>query len=106
MIERDRLNPTVHFYQALILEQMNHHGDAEQAFRRALYLDRHFVFAHYHLALLLRKTGNRAGSMQSLNNVRGLLSAMSPRQPIAEADGLTADELGQLTDMHLNLWRT
>ena len=106
LLERDRLDPTVHFYQALIMEQRSQAADAERALRRAIYLDRRFTFAHYHLALLLEKTGHRDAAIQSLNNVREMLSGLSLSHLIAEADGLTAEELGQLTDMHLELWRT
>jgi chemotaxis protein methyltransferase CheR len=105
LLDHDRLNPVVHFYQALIMEQMRDHPDAEQAFRRAIYLDRAFVLAHYHLALLLARTGRRDSAAQSLRNVQRLLSGMDSNQQIADADGLTVNDLGQLADMHLGLWQ-
>jgi chemotaxis protein methyltransferase CheR len=105
LLDADPLNAAVHFYQALIMEQMNQYGDAELAFRRALYLDRAFLLAHYHLAILLGKTGRRDNAIRSLRNVQGLLSRMDKNQPIADADGLTPDDLGQLIDMQLELWQ-
>jgi chemotaxis protein methyltransferase CheR len=103
LLEHDRLNPAAHFYQALIMEQVRRPAGAEQSLRRALYLDRGFVFAHYHLALLLRKTGHRDAAVQSLRNVETLLAGQRGDQLVAEADGLTVDELAQLTAMHLDL---
>jgi chemotaxis protein methyltransferase CheR len=101
-IQTDRLNPSLYFYQALIVEQLGHYSESERALRRALYLDRNFVLAHYHLALLLRRAGNIEGALQSLNNVRDLLSRMDQQQ-IADGDGITAEELGQLTAIQLEL---
>jgi chemotaxis protein methyltransferase CheR len=103
LLVHDHLNPSAHFYQALILDQRRLSADAERSFRRALYLDRAFVLAHYHLALLLRKTDQGDLAAQSLRNVQALLSRMNREQRLAEGDGLTVDELAQLTEMHLDL---
>jgi chemotaxis protein methyltransferase CheR len=105
LIERDRLNPPVHFYQAVVLEQMNRFDEAERAFRAAIYLDRTFVLAHYHLALLLGKTGRQKIAVQSLRNAQLLLSKANADLEIPDADGLTVGDLLQLTSMHLDLWR-
>jgi chemotaxis protein methyltransferase CheR len=105
LLAEDQLNPVAYFYQALVMDQMGRSSDAERAIRRALYLDRSFVFAHYHLARLLEKAGNGDAATQSLNNVRGLLARMHRNEPIAHADGITAEELGHLAHMHLDLLR-
>jgi chemotaxis protein methyltransferase CheR len=105
LLEHDRLNPAVHFYQALIMEQMSRRADAEQSFRRALYLDRGFVLAHYHLALLLDRSGRRENAIQSLRNVVTLLARMDKNTELGDADGVTVEDLGGLVDMHLDLWR-
>ena len=105
LIGQERLDPIAHFYHGVILEQLGRQEEAERALRRALYLDRHFVLAHYHLALLLSKTGRRDSGMQSLRNAQALLSGMEKTQEIAQGDGLTAADLQQLTDMHLDIWR-
>jgi chemotaxis protein methyltransferase CheR len=105
LLQRDRLNPIVHFYQALIFEQSGNETEAERAVRRALYLDRSFALAHYQLALLLGKAGRRDGAVQSLRNVLALLSPMDPGQRIPDSDGLTVQDLQQLAETHLALWR-
>ena len=105
LLAHDQMNASLHFYQALVMEQTRRLTDAEQAFRKAIYLDRSFALAHYHLALLLEKTGRRDAANQSLRNVQGLLSRMNPTARIADADGLSAEDLGRLVEMHLDLWR-
>ena len=106
MRETDSLNPSVHFYQGLIQEQMRQSSNAESAFRRAIYLNRAFVLAHYHLALLLAKAGNRDAAILSLRNVQTLLDRLKRDAPIADGDGLTAEDLTQLAGMHLELLRS
>jgi chemotaxis protein methyltransferase CheR len=98
------LDPIAYFYQALILEQLKQYADAEQSYRRAIYLDRGFVLAHYHLALLLGRTSRIPAATQSLRTVERLLASLNKSQPIPDADGLTAGNLGELVDMHVELW--
>jgi chemotaxis protein methyltransferase CheR len=104
LLERDRLNAGAHFYRALIFEQTGDRTAAVEWLRRAVYLDRSFVLAHYHLGLLLDRTGDRPRAVQCLRNVQTLLARLPGAQPIADADGLTADDLTELTGMHLELW--
>ena len=40
VLARNKLEPVVYFYQALVLEQMGRHAESEHALRRAIYLDR------------------------------------------------------------------
>ena len=98
---RDRLNPAVYFYHALVLEQTGRHTDAERALRQAIYVDRSFVLAHYYLALLLQKQRHFPAAARSFENVLQLLATIAPEAVFAEGDGITADELSKLTRMHL-----
>src|SRR5205814_278887 len=99
----DQLNPSVHFYQALVMEQLNRRDEAERALRRAIYLNRSFVLAHYHLALVQRALGRTDEAAQSWRSVRRLLSRLPAGESIPNADGLTVDDLRQLADVHLEL---
>ena len=103
LLQDDCLNPAVHFYQGQILEHEARDTEAEQAYRRALYLDRTCVLAHYHIAMLLKKRGDRPAAMQSLRNVLRLLATMRADDPIPHSEGLVADDLNRLTQMQLKL---
>lgn len=103
LLKEDRLNPRVHFYHALVLEQMGLHDRAEEALRRTLYLDRHFVQAHYYLGLLLQRLGQVPGAMRSFQNVLRLLSRMDAVHVFPDGDGLTAGDLAKLTRQHLEV---
>jgi chemotaxis protein methyltransferase CheR len=102
-LARDRLNATAHFYQGLVFEQTGRHVAAEQALRRAIYLDRGFTLAHYYLGLLLQKLGQDPAAIRSFRNVLQLLTCAAPEHRFAEGDGITAVELNKLTRMHLEV---
>lgn len=105
LLRKDNLNPLAHFYQALVLEQLDFFEEAEKALKKAIYLDRNFVFAHYFIALCRQRQGDAAGAAKSFHNVRDLLSGMAPDRSFMEGDGITAAELGELTEMHLSVLR-
>ena len=103
MLGRDRLNPVVSFYEALVLEQTGRHAEAEKALRRVIYLDRTFVLGHYYLGLLLQKSGRLTQAARSFRNVLQLLQRIDEGQVLPDGDGITAGELRKLTDMHLEV---
>jgi len=103
LIASDRLNSRVHFYHALVLEQMGRPRESEQALGRAIYLDRHFVLAHYHLGLLLQKRENISAAKRSFRNTIALLDRMDENHTFEDADGLTVGALKQLTQTHLEM---
>jgi chemotaxis protein methyltransferase CheR len=103
LLQEDRLNPALHFYHALVLGQKGLAEQAEQALQRALYLDRGLVLAHYHLGLLLQGRGRLPEAGRSFANTLRLLSAMAPAQVFAEGDGMSAAELRELAQAHLEI---
>jgi chemotaxis protein methyltransferase CheR len=105
LLETDGLNPKVHFYYSLVLEQMGLHSDAEQSLRRAIYLDRAFVLAHYYLGLILQKRGDRRGAIRSFENVGNIVRTMDVGLVFADADEITAVDLLNLTETHLEVLR-
>jgi chemotaxis protein methyltransferase CheR len=99
----ERLNAAVHFYHALAAEQQGHRAEVEPALRRAIYLDRDFVLAHYHLGLVLERAGDRHAARRSFGNVLALLERGDDPDFLPDADGLTVGSLRQLTRMHLEV---
>lgn len=103
LINADRLNPLVHFYHALAAEQQGRHTESEQALRRAIYLNRDFVLAHYHLGLLFHRSRDASAAQRSFRNVLALLRRREEAERFADADGLTVGALRELTEMHLEV---
>ncbi len=102
-LEHDKLNPTIHFYQALVWEQMGRHAETEQALKRTIYLDRNFILAHYYMGLLLQKQRQISQAIRSFNNVLQLLSRIGEAHVFVDGDGITAGELKKLTQMNLDV---
>lgn len=99
----DSLDPSPHFYQALILQQTDDEAGAEQSLKRALYLDRNCLLAHYYLGLLLQKQGHTTRAIRSFQNVLNLLTARLPQEIVADADELTVADLKRLSSSHLEV---
>jgi len=97
----EALNPIVHFYHALVLEHTGLMDESEQALRRAIYLDRYFLLAHYHLGLCLTKDQKPRTAAKSFQNVLSLSTEMRDDQVVADGDGITVADLKGLARMHL-----
>jgi chemotaxis protein methyltransferase CheR len=105
LLEKDNLSARVHFYHALVLEQMSKHREAESSLKRAIYLDRQSVLAHYYLGLFLQSRGDPKQAARSFENALELLQARPGTDSFPDADGITAAELKKLASMHVEILR-
>jgi chemotaxis protein methyltransferase CheR len=96
-----RLNPAIHFDQAVIFENLGLDGESERSLRRAIYLDRNFAVAHYRLGLLLEKEGQASSAARCFGNVLRALASAVEDAIIPSGDGLTVTGLKELATMHL-----
>jgi chemotaxis protein methyltransferase CheR len=71
---------------------------AEQAYRRALYVDRNSAIAHFHLALVQRQRGDAAGSRRSLEIVQRLARGQDAHARVEHGDGTCYGRLRELAD--------
>jgi chemotaxis protein methyltransferase CheR len=106
LLKEDSLNSVVHFYHALVLEQMARHSEAELAVRRAIYLDRQSALPHYYLGLFLQSRGDLRQAARSFENAIELLESREDGDVIADADGMTVAEMKKLARMHLEVLPT
>jgi chemotaxis protein methyltransferase CheR len=102
VIAEDSLNATAHFTLGLILEHAAAASEAEQSLRRAVYLDRSFSLAHYHLGICLQQ-GSPAQARKSFENVLRLVDRRPDDEIVPHGDGITVAELRDLARMHLEL---
>jgi chemotaxis protein methyltransferase CheR len=101
LLSADTLNAAAHFTQALILAHTRPAVEAEAALRKAIYLDRGFALAHYHLGLCLAQAGRAAQARKAFANVVDLLAEEPDDETLEHGDGITAGELLELASMHL-----
>ena len=103
LLEKENLNPSFHLYHALVLKQMPREAEAERSLRRAIYLDRRFVLAHYYLGVLLQSTGDPRQAARCFENTVELLGSRLDDEVLAEADGITVAELKKLAKMQTEI---
>ena len=88
-------DPVAYYQDALALRQAEQAEAAEQALRRAIYLDRGFAMAHLQLGELLRRRGDLAGALKAFTNALRCLAEFREDQPVPAGD-LNAAELRSL----------
>ena len=103
ILRGDTISTDAHFLNALILEHLGRHADSEQALRKVIFLDRNCMLAHYYLALRLQNDHDYRGAIRSFDNVLRLLSALDPARVFEDAEGLSAADLQQFAQTHLEV---
>lgn len=93
LLAQEPENRLLHFRRGLCLHALRRETEAEQAFRRAIFLDRTFIAAHYHLGLLLAGRRQPRDARRALTNALRLAAAQPAGTVVPEGDGLTAGEL-------------
>lgn len=92
-LRRHRLVAGLHHVHALLLLGSGRLAEAEDAARRAVYLDRGFVMAHVAVASIARCRGRAAIAGRSLRNAAELVGRLADDAVVPLADGATAAEL-------------
>lgn len=92
-LERDRLDPDVHFLQGVVCQQRGELPAAVDALRRAIYLAPDYAPAHFLLGRLLLGLGDQPRGRRSMETVVRLLQLVPAEEPLTSADGLTAGRL-------------
>lgn len=90
---QDPTDPRLRYYEGLLARARARPDEAERAFRGALYLDKGFVMAHYHLGLTLIAAGRREAGRRAVANALRLAATLPADAVLPEGDGLTAGEL-------------
>ncbi len=96
LLSRNRLDPEIHFYRALIFENLGVADQTERSLRHAVYLDRNFALAHYHLGLVLKRDGQVRAAARSFGNVLKVLAATADDAIVTAGPGVTAMRLREL----------
>jgi chemotaxis protein methyltransferase CheR len=101
LLTQNGLNAEVHFYHALIFEKLGIAHEPERSLRHAIYLDRKFALAHYHLGLALRRNGQELAAERSFGNVLKVLDGLPDLAIVTAGPGVTVTGLKELARMHL-----
>ena len=102
LLAREPLDARAHLYHGLILEHLGELESAARALRRAIYLQRDFIMAHYHLGLLQRARDPRRAA-RSFETALKLAVRLAADCIIDHADGATAAEVCEMTKFQIEV---
>lgn len=110
-IDADKMNPALHYFQAIILQEQKHFEESVISLRSAIYLDPKHILAHAALGNILAKVGKTADSNKSYRNAMQYLTILDPESVLPESDGITVkhfiDHLKHMMQIHkLNQFKT
>ncbi|MGH7445609.1 MAG: CheR family methyltransferase, partial [Longimicrobiales bacterium] len=92
-LEKYRASAELMYLHAVLLSEAGRWRDAAAAARRALYLDRTLVVAHFALAGALRRAGDDRGARRALCNADALLADWPLDVVVPATDGETVERL-------------
>ncbi len=96
VIQIDKLDPSLYFMQATILQELNIKEGAAKSLSRALYLDQDFVMAHFALGSLLQAEGKKREAQRHFRNALQLLEKYRPDDVLTGDEGLSAGRLAEI----------
>lgn len=102
-LKRYPLAAALHVARAALLLDVDRGPEAEQALKRAIYLDRGLAIAHFMLAAALRRKGDLAGARRGYRNARDLCAGRPMDEPAQWADGETSGRLAEIAAAELAL---
>jgi len=100
-LARTPLRPALHLQHALVLAELGRLAEAEDAARRALYLDRGAPFLHHFLALLRLQRGDAAAAARGFRTVEAMCSRMGGGDDVPLSEGMSVAGLAAAARYHL-----
>lgn len=95
-VASDKLNPSLYYLRATILEEQGDMEAATVSVKQSLYLDQDFVLAHLTLGNLSLRQNKLGQAGKHFENALSLLKAYPREAIIPESEGIT---VGRLTDI-------
>jgi chemotaxis protein methyltransferase CheR len=97
-IDNDKLNPTLYYVKATILQALGNIAEAISALKQALFLEPEFVVAEFYLASLLYQSGKNAEATKRFRSALMLLKQYNVNEILPESEGITAGHLAQIVE--------
>ncbi len=92
-IAADKLEPTIYYLRAVILQDHGRPAEAKASLLRAIYLAPDFVMAHFLLSHILVREGKPHRAARHLERVQSLLRDVPSDRVLRESEGISAGRL-------------
>ena len=102
ILAHNNLDAPAYFAQGLIHDHNGPKTEARESFQKAIYLDRNFALAFYHLGVALR-TDNSRGARRAFRNGLQAMEGKGGDEVVLCGDGMTCQELRDLIGIQLEL---
>lgn len=94
-LENDKLNPSLYYLKASILQELGRHDEAERALQSTLFLDANFALARVMLGAIARGQARWGEAVKHFAAALSQLEQMPPDYVLPETDGLTAGQMAE-----------
>ena len=98
-LEENPLSIEAQLLLASFAEEMGDLNAAEQACRRALYVDRKCPIAHFHLAMVQQQKGDHAGARRSFATTLKLIESEAPDRLVSYGEGICYGRLQEMVTL-------
>jgi chemotaxis protein methyltransferase CheR len=102
--QTDKLALDAYYTLALVLQHQGQVTHAIDAMKKVVYIDRHYVPAHFGLADLYHANGQLSRALKSLDNANRLLEGQAEDALIAGAEGITVGRLREAIARQQQRW--
>jgi chemotaxis protein methyltransferase CheR len=92
-LDGEKLNPSLYYLKASILQELDRPSEAEQALQSTLFLDGGFALARVMLGAIARSQSRSREAAKHFREALSLLEQMPSDSVLAETNGLTAGEM-------------
>lgn len=92
-LSADKLNPSLHYLYATVLQESGRVDAAAASFKRSIYIDQDFVIAHFALGNLMERQGRHKEAVRHLENACSILKAHGQDDILPESEGISAGRL-------------
>jgi chemotaxis protein methyltransferase CheR len=103
-IQVDKLALDAYYTLALVLQHQGHVAQAIEVMKKVVYIDRHYVPAHFGLADLYHTNDQLSRALKSLDNASRLLEGQAEDTPIIGAEGITVGRLREAIARQQQRW--
>jgi len=93
LLDAEPLQDDLHRLHGIALSHLGQHSEAEQAFRRSVYLNHDNLLSHFLLASLLKDIGDTARAHREFRALAKKLAMRNPTMPIADGVATQSGEL-------------
>jgi chemotaxis protein methyltransferase CheR len=94
-LEHDKLDPSLHYLKASILQALGRANEAERALQSTLFLDGNFALARVMLGAIARGQSRPGDASKHFREALALLERMPSDSVLPETDGLTAGKMAE-----------